>query len=205
MTDKALISELTWRSLDMQREAFPNMPHFIAPDEISSLLRPSRRQQSPIIHVSSLAVIADNERDFQSFMTSAWKLGAIIVSLEENTRWPPKGSIYHDALNAWKVARRDGAAKIGAHISAEKKKASTSERIARIKDRWPLLSKEVSTKALLAEAGLSLNTVKSILGSRIIAQHNYQAKLKRKATLKAKSDAKYPRMKRATHYIDERA
>ena len=57
--------------------------------------------------------------------------------------------------------------------------------------------------SVTADADLSLNTVKSILGSRIIAQHNYQAKLKRRAKLKAASNAKYPRMKRANNYIDE--
>ena len=202
MTDKALISELTWRSLDMQRKAFPDMPHFIAPDDITSLLRPTRRKQNLRICVLSLGVIAETEKNFLYILENIRKAKAHIY--EEETR-----TEYHDdcpiqnVLNAWKVARRDGAAKIGAKISADKKKASTAESIMKIKHLWPLPSKEYPTRELLAIADLSLNTVKANLGSRLIAQHNYQAKLKRQAKLKATSNAKYPRMKRANNYIDE--
>ncbi|CAK9249807.1 unnamed protein product [Sphagnum jensenii] len=204
MSDKALISDLTWRSLDMQRKAFPDMPHFVAPDDLESLFRPTRRNTGANIHVMSLAVVADNEKDFRSFLGLLAKRGCGLVSLEEDIgiydgKYPSKFIV---AL--WREARTKGAAKIGARVSADRKKASTAECIAKIKDKWPLPSKEVSTKTLLAEAGLSLNTVKSHLGSRIIAQHNYKAKVKRRETLKAKSNAKYPRMKRATHYIDEK-
>lgn len=203
MHHKALISELTWRDLDMQRKAFPGMPHFIIPEDLQTLFRPTRRKDQLKLHVMSVAIIADNEKDFRSFMKNIYAIGAHIETLDEEERaiWPGQGM--EAAVSAWRSARVKGAAKIGARISADRKKASTKECIAKIRDRWPSPSKEWSTKALLKEAGLSLNTVKANLGSRLIAQHNERARVKRRATLKSKSDAKYPRMKRATHYIDE--
>lgn len=202
MTDKALISDLTWRSLDMQRKTFPDMPHFVAPEDIASLLRPTRRKDELKIHVISLGIIADTEKNFLCILENIRKRKAHILEEETRTDYWPNCPI-ENVVNAWKVARRDGAAKIGAKVSADRKKATTTESIMKIKHLWPLPSKEHPTKELLATADLSLNTVKANLGSRLIAQHNYQAKLKRQARLRAKSDAKYPRMKRATHYIDE--
>lgn len=180
MTNKALISELSWRSLKMQREAFPDMPHFVAPDDLPSLLRPTRRNNGALIHVQSLAVIADNEKDFREFITLISKRGCGLVSREEDIgiydgKYPSKLIV---AL--WREARMRGAAKIGGQISADKKKAKAAEGIAKIKDRWPLPSSEWPTAVLLEEAGVSFNTVKAHLGKRPIAQYNYQAFLKRK-------------------------
>jgi hypothetical protein len=72
-------------------------------------------------------------------------------------------------------------AQIGARISADNKKAKAAEGIAKIKDRWPLPSKEWPTDVLLDEADVSFNTAKAHLGPRPIAQYNYQAAQKRKA------------------------
>jgi len=74
---------------------------------------------------------------------------------------------------------------IGARKAAEIRLKDSKKAIDKIKDRWPLPSKEWPTKLLLAEADRSLNTVKSRLGSRIIAQANHRAKMKRKANAKA--------------------
>ena len=86
----------------------------------------------------------------------------------------------------WKDARRSGAAKIGAKISADQKKAATKEAIEKIRDRWVLPSKQWPTKVLLEEAGRDFKTVKSVLGVRSIAQYNYEAAKK----LKERRDAK---------------
>ena len=178
MTDKALISALTWRSLEMQRKAFADLPCFVAPDDLPQLLRPTTRKEADRIHVLSLGVIADKEKDFREFLALAKKRKVEIVSREDNQTFQVNGNC-ENLVKWWKDARRTGAAKIGANIGAEQKKAATKEAIDKIKDRWPLPSKEWSTAALLAEADLSFNTVKSRLGSRIIAQANHRAKVKR--------------------------
>lgn len=174
MADKALISELTWRSLEMQKEAFPDMRHYILPDDVSFILRKTQRKEKDTFHVMSFAVIADNEKDFRSFVEQVWKLGSSIKSQEGDLLHPDRK--IKNAITIWREARTKGSAKIGAKISADRKKARVKEACALIADRWPLPSSEYSTKQLLGEADVSLNSVKSVLGSRPIAQYNYRAK-----------------------------
>jgi hypothetical protein len=127
MVDKALISELTWRSLETQKAAFPDMPHFIIPDELSFLLRPTQRKEKLVIHVMSLAVIAETEKEFWAFMKEAFSIGAIIRCLETGEEYTKHLRI--TAIEAWKVARKFGAAKIGGRISADRKEAATKTAI----------------------------------------------------------------------------
>lgn len=184
MTDKAVISEYTWRSLESQRKCFSeDIPVFILPYDESALFRLTRRQNTDTLHVISLGIIAENEKDFRKFMEKA--RDSFIVSAEGHTI-NPKSNI-ENSVALWRDARRNGAAKIGARISADKKKATTKEAVAKIKDRWPLPSKEWPTAQLLKEAGISLNTAKAHLGKRPIAQYNYQAAQKRKERRNAKN------------------
>lgn len=183
MTDKALISELTWRTLAMQKAAFPDMPHFVMPDDLQWLMRPTTRKERDRVHVISLGVIADNEKTFREFLALAKKRKIELISREDNQTFFVNGNC-ENLVKWWKDARRNGAAKIGAKVSADQKKKETMLAIDKIRDRWPLPSKEWPTKVLLAEADRSLNTVKSVLGPRPIAQYNYQAKIKRKANAK---------------------
>lgn len=185
MADKALISELTWRSLEMQKHAFPDMPHFIAPDELSSLLRHTRRAEQLVVHVMSLAVIADKEKDFIAFYEALRKIKAKLISLDDGMTAncnAPVGSI----LIVWRDARKQGAAKVGGQISADKRKAKSAAGATLIKDRWGMPSKICPTHVLLKEADISYNTAITILGKRPIAQYNYQAKLTRKKRLQGK-------------------
>lgn len=177
MTDKLLISKLTWRSLDMQKEAFPNIPTFFAPDDIENLFRKTNRNDSIRVHVLSLAVIADNEKDFRDFLFLAKKRGCSLHAIEEQQvfEFNSKFHNFDRVVNEWRKARRNGSARIGAAISAKNKRNRTAAGIARIKDRWPMGSGIWPTRVLLEEAGLSLNTVKSVLGSRPLAQANYEA------------------------------
>lgn len=174
MADKALISELSWRSLEMQKHAFPDLPHYLAPDELPSLLRQSQRKDVLNIHVMSHAVIADNEKDFRAFMESLPK-GCMIFSREEpaviGQSTPIKKAIAH-----WGAARKFGAAKVGGRISAENRKKRSAEAVARIKDRWCMDSKAWPTKVLLKEADISYNTAKTLLPPRPVAQFNYRTK-----------------------------
>lgn len=175
MTDKALISEFTWRSLEMQKEAFPDMPHYVMPDEAQWLLRPSTRKGRDRIHVMSLGVIADSEKKFRDFLADAKTRKVEIVSKEDGQTFVVNGNC-ENLVKWWKVARTNGAAKIGAQISAKNKKQATAMGIAKIKDRWPLPSEEWATKALLQEAGISYNTAKTLLPPRPVAQYNWKGK-----------------------------
>jgi len=159
------------------------MPHFIAPDDITSLMRPTRRKDRLDIHVVSLAVVADNEKDFIDFLKRLKARDAALHSKEENITFYNCTSSKHfeGVVKSWKVARRDGAAKIGGNISARKKEDVTKLAIELIRSDWPKPSSEFSTEELLERAKISLNTAKKHLGRRPIAQANYQAKLKRAA------------------------
>jgi hypothetical protein len=183
MTDKAVISAYTYRSLDSQRDAHVDMPVFVLPDDLPQLFRATTRQASYKIHVVSLGVLARNEEQFREFLALAKKRKAQIVSQEDDQTFVVNGNC-ENLVKWWKDARRNGAAKIGAKMSADRKKSDSNARVAIIADRWPMSSKEWSTRTLLKEAGLSLNTVKAALGKRPIAQYNYQAKLKRKSNAK---------------------
>lgn len=182
MADIALLSELTWRSLEMQRAAYPDYPHFIAPDEIDIMLRPSSRADDLHIHTLSLAVIADCEKDFVGFLKGLKKRKAWLHSKEEEIVFHncTSGRHFDAVVKAWKQARRHGVQKIGGKISARKREADSKEKADLIRDRWPLPNKTWRTPVLLREVDLSYNTARKFLGPRPIAQYNYQAKLKRK-------------------------
>lgn len=190
MTDKALISSYTWRSLDMQKAAFKDMPIFTAPDDLPVLLRKSQRKERLFINVMSLAVVADNEKAFESF----WKALPRNCSIRITETGGAIQSCYpfKDAKKMWQEARKFGAAKVGGRISAEKKEAEYRKATDAIKDRWPLTKTDWPTSVLLAEAGeivgrktISYNTAIKYLGARPIAQYNYQAAQKRKARREA--------------------
>lgn len=186
MNRKALISDFTWRSKEMQLDASP-CGTFFTPDDIPTVLRPTRRKEGFDIWVMSFGVIATKEKDVKELALMCKKRGVSVSSHEEAFSWLPDNPTSL-LVGMWKTARANGSAKIGARISADKKKASTKEAVSRIKDRWPLPSKEWPTSQLLKEAGVSLNTAKAHLGKRPIAQYNYQAALKRKERRNAKAN-----------------
>lgn len=175
MTEKALISELTWRSLEMQKEHFPDMPYFIAPDDIHQLLRATTRKTEDKIFVVSFGVIADNEKDLREFAKLCKARKTEVCSAEGQTVWRWYNSV-NVLVEWWRNARRNGSSKIGARKSADNKKALAKAAAEKIADRWPMSSDEWPTDKLLKEAGISLNTVKVYLGKRPIAQHNYRTK-----------------------------
>lgn len=157
----------------MQREAFPGMPHFISPDEVSSLLRTTQRSTPFSIHVMSLAVIADKRQGFAEFKRSLPK-NATVVSQEGCTI--NRATPMTKAVELWSTARKNGVAKVGGRISADNRKKKSAEGAARIKDRWGLPSKTWSTRILLKEADISYNTAKTLLPPRPVAQYNHKAK-----------------------------
>lgn len=175
MTDKALISEYTYRTLESQRRSLGDMPIYVLPDDLPQLFRPTIRKSEERYHVASLGILAKKEDEFREFLAEAKKRKAQIVSREDNQTFVVIGKC-DNLIKSWKNARRNGVAKIGGQRSADKRKAISAEGIAKIKDKWHLPSKQWPTPQLLATAELSLNTVKSILGPRPIAQYNHRSK-----------------------------
>lgn len=177
MTDKALISEHTHRSLDSQRANAGDMPIFLLPEDLPQLFRPTLRKSEDRYFVDSLAIIAKKEDDFREFLAEAKKRKAQIISREDNKTFSSNGNC-ENLVKWWKDARRKGTAKIGAKISADNKKDIARKGIELIRLDWAKPSYEISTKALIDRSGLSLNTIKKYLGPRQIAQYNYRIKNK---------------------------
>lgn len=147
----------------MQRDAFPGMPHFMAPDEIPTMLRSSTRKEKLVIHVISLAIIADNETDFREFIALVKKRRAALRIAEQPIVYSSQRG--EGIVRFWRDARRAGAARAGGDATAAKAEAEFWVKFAVIKDRWHLPSKKQNAnEPLLAEAGTSRNTVKSHLG-----------------------------------------
>jgi hypothetical protein len=97
-------------------------------------------------------------------------------------------------VETWKQARAksrlEGAAKLGGAVSAAKRKTASAAAVDKIRDRWALPSKEYPGPALLAEAGISRNTVNRVLGcNREQFQARHAAAQKRKATRERKAQA----------------
>lgn len=189
MTEKALISELTWRSLEMQKTAFPDMHHYIAPDETPELLRASSRKDQLHVYVLSIDCIADRENDFRDFIKQMKTRKAVLHSKEENLAIAGATLSVEHMVKAWKAARKAAFQKIGGKISAKLREEESKEAIDKICDRWPMPSKTWRTPVLLREADITYNTAVKYLGPRPIAQYNYQAKLKRKKLKEDRANA----------------
>lgn len=203
MADKIFKSTWTWRTLAHQEkvlsEAVPdykNVPQYIDDEGLAHMFRKTSRKSIDTIYVASVGLLGAEEDYVETFarelMTRGWRL----VSIEEKIDW--KKVTVRQVLDAWCFARINGAAMVGARISATNRKARIKMAVDKIKERWGMPSNIWPTKTLLEEADISLNSVKSILGSRIVAQSNHRAALKRK-----EKSAKGIRYKRADNYIDE--
>lgn len=152
--------------------------------ERAIMLRPSTRKTPNIVLVASLAVLAKAEADMRQLAKDLAAQGAVIESVEDVTTYNPKQT--DKLIAAWGRARTksrlEGAAKRGGQKSASIRKAASLEGAKRIWDRWKLPSDEHKTADLLAEAGISRNTMNAHYGcSREVAQRRYQAALKRAA------------------------
>jgi hypothetical protein len=172
----------------MQKAVFPTMPYFVAPDDLSAMLRPTSRQERHYICVVSLGVIADNEKAFREFCELMRKGCHYLYSQDnDNTFMFTKRVNVEPLVASWKQYRKQGASKVGGRISADNRKAKSAAGASIIKDRWGQPSKDWPTKVLLKEADLSYNTAITVLGKRPIAQYNYQAAQKRKERRNAKA------------------
>src|ERR1700729_3273121 len=112
MTDKALISDHSYRTIESQRAAFGDMPIFVLPDDLDQLFRPTTRKIIDRYHVESLAIIAKDENAFREFLAQAKQRKAEIVSREDEQTFRINGNV-ENLVKWWKDARRKGSSKIG--------------------------------------------------------------------------------------------
>ena len=190
MADKVFKSTWTYRTLEYQDKilsqvvpSWPSMSSYIDEDALPYLLRPTQRKNSDDIYVTSIACIARDEKELAEIVKGLNSRSCFLHCVEEGEVLRPKISI-KEAVVLWKAARMNGASKVGGRISAKRKEAASKTAIELIREDWPKPSSKFSTQELKDRSGLSLNTIKKHLGSRPIAQYNYQAKLKRKANAK---------------------
>jgi hypothetical protein len=187
MAEKVFKSTWTWRTLAHQEkivaqfmgdELYQDAPYF-TDGERDSMFRPTTRHGSDDLYVSSISVLAQDENDLAKVVANLNKCQMFLHCAEEAKVFQPKISLA-EAAKLWKQARVNGAAMIGGRISAERRQSKVKEAAEKIKDRWKLPSGEWPTHILLEEAAVSLNSIKSVLGNRPIAQRNYRAAQKRK-------------------------
>lgn len=200
MASKIFKSTWTWRTLAYQdkilSESVPdykNVSVYVDDEGLTQLFRKTTRKSIDTIYICSVGLLGSEEECVENIAREFMKRGWRLVAIEEKIDW--KKFTVRELLDVWKYARINGAARNGARISSENKRARTKAATDKIKERWKFPSDIWPTKILLDEVGISLNSAKSILGSRKIAQINFKAAEKRKL--------KYPRMKRANDYIDE--
>ena len=164
MTDKAVISEYTYRTLKGQREALGDMPVFVLPDDMSQLFRQTTRKTEDCLYVESLAVLAATEEKFREFLALAKKRKAKIVSVEDEQTFTVNGNC-ENLVKWWKDARRKGSAKIGASLGANKKKAAVEERAkAFTKAEW--VDGSIKNAQLVEKYDMSINTLRRIASDR---------------------------------------
>ncbi len=159
--------------------------------EREGLIRPTTRKIEDSIYAASFACFADNESDLVAFLRACKDNGRRVrlIGIEEDFEWYPQRSL-SIAINAWKAARRSGASKRGAEMSAASKKAKTAARLKLIED--DLKKDEYTTRELLERVGVkSVNSIKNTYGiSREEMQRRYRAELKRKERREAYNAAR---------------
>lgn len=177
---KIFVSDYTYRTEAEQLEKLYEDPRLIdapvfRPADLPTMFRETQREVRDTYCASSLACFGKTPDGLVEFLENCRKRKTRIVGAEEKYEWHP-GQSNAGALKAWRLARVKGAAKAGAGISADNRKARSAEGAARIKDRWSMDSKTWPTKVLLKEADISYNTAKTLLPPRPVAQYNYKAK-----------------------------
>ena len=158
MTDKAVISEYTYRTLDGQRESLGDMPTFILPDDLPQLFRETTRKCRDALHVVSLGIIAENEKNFREFLAQARKVKAKIVSQEDGNFWIVPNNI-ENLVKWWKDARRKGSAVEGGRKGGALLKAGVAERLKGFtKQEW--INGKIKNAQLVEKYDVSLGAMR---------------------------------------------
>lgn len=151
--------------------------------ERSLMLNPSTMQEGVTVHVASMAVLAWSEADMEVVLRALGDQNAILCPADGGLRLVPHLDGIEAGVEEWRIARTrsrlKGAARRGGAVSAARKMAAADAGIEKIRSRWGDASWR--TADLLAEAGVTRNTVNKRLGGRERAIKRFEAALKRKA------------------------
>ncbi len=148
----------------------------------AALVRRTTRRDRALIHVPTLAVLDFRLPGFRAFLAVLAEQRAILVAHSEGERYDL--SIASDLNRAaqrfpfsrTRVGRANGLAN-GTIVSGKRRKAASDAALAGIKDRWGYPGH--TQKALVAEAGVAINTAVSRLGKWRHAARRLERKAKR--------------------------
>lgn len=149
------------------------------PEDMSAMFRKTRRVVDDTYYAASIACFAPTKEKFEEFIAECRKANIRLGSIEEDFQWSPTQSIA-GIVNAWRLARIDGAAQVGGQRNAEKWRNKVKIRIDKAKELWPLPSKDYSIKDIENVCEISRGSIVKALGNRVPAQIAYQAAQKRK-------------------------
>jgi len=170
-------------------EAYVEYPTFTGLEDIPNMMRTTMRSAKRKIVTASIALLADTEEQAEAFVKRFNHKNNVddLVCLEEDQVWKPRIPLLPFII-AWKDARKRGAAKRGAEMSAASKKAKTATALKLIEE--DLKKDEYTTRELLDRVGVkSVNSIKNHYGiTRETMQTRYLAELKRKERRNAKKD-----------------
>jgi hypothetical protein len=158
MTDKAIISAYTHRSLESLRENAQGKPVFVLPDDWSQIFRATTRKTEDRLHVDSLAILAKREDSFREFLDAAKLRKSVIVSKEDAREFVVNGNV-ENLVKWWKDARRKNVSKIGGDLGAKAKRAAIAER-ARDMTRGEWTDGSIKNAQLVEKYGASINALK---------------------------------------------
>jgi len=188
MTDKALISAYTHRTLEKQRANSGDMPVFIIPNDLSQLFRATTRTTIDRFHVESLAIIAEKEDEFREFLAEAKKRKAEIVSREDKQTFIINGNA-ENLVKWWKDARRKNVSKIGGDLGAKAKRAAIAERAKGLtKSEWT--DGSIKNAQLVEKYGASINALKRYASDKGWGHDRQKAILRAEIANERKANAK---------------
>ncbi len=150
----------------------------------SSMARPTtRRLSGETIHVASLGALAWRQDDFARFLDVLAGRKAVLIAYHEGERAFNLASAEdrQAAITAFPEARQRGSRQkgriIGAKVSAERRLNASRAGADKVRDRWGKPG-EVQYK-LVAETGLTINTVVKQLGLWRIAKARWKRRIER--------------------------
>jgi hypothetical protein len=162
------------------------------------LRKTSRRGGAERIYVAALCVMAWSSEDWMHCMAALDARNATVIALDTGREIPPgatqaqRAEAFSEFLAGRRRAQTGESRKVGAKISAERKKADSARRADLIRADWPL--RIVSTKDLLLRAGttrkgggrerivpMAYSIAKRHLGPRPEAQEAHERALAREA------------------------
>jgi hypothetical protein len=187
---KIFVSDHTFRTEAEQLKTLRDMTELSGaplyrPADMSAMFRKTTRKETDTYYAASIACFAPTREKFEEFIAECRKFKICLGSIEEGIEWTPRQST-DGIVNAWRLARIDGAAQVGGQRNAAKWKDKVKGGIEKARPLWVLPSKQHSIKDIEEISGIARGTIVRALGNRVPAQIAYQAAQKRKERRNAK-------------------